>query len=155
MIPYVSIIGPGQGATDQDRTDARRVGVLLARRGVVVVTGGLDGVMAAAADGVREAGGTSVGILPGTDRTQGHPTHSVLVATGLGELRNGLVIRAADAVVAIGGSWGTLSELALAVRTGVPLVALRGWDLPSDDIHVAGDADAAVELVYELLGFTR
>jgi uncharacterized protein (TIGR00725 family) len=144
----VAVSGPGEGATEAEVTLARELGAALARAGAVVVTGGLAGVMAAAAEGVREAGGTSIGLLPGTDRAAGSPAHTVLLPTGLGELRNGLLVRAADAVVAIGGGWGTLSEVALAVRTGRPLVRLGGWELPEpagiDAIDVA-DALAALE----------
>ena len=77
--------------------------------------------------GVATHGGIVVGLLPGADRAQGDRHLTVAIPTGLGELRNGLVVRAADVVVAVGGSWGTLSEVALAVRTGVPVVAIEGW----------------------------
>jgi hypothetical protein len=92
-----------------------------------VLTGGLGGVMAAATEGAAAAGGLTVALLPGTDRS-GSPA-TVVIPTGLGELRNGLLVRAADAVIAVGGSWGTLSEIALAMRTGVPVVCLGGWDV--------------------------
>ncbi|MBI1377803.1 MAG: TIGR00725 family protein [Frankiales bacterium] len=126
---YVAAVGPS-AASASELEHARAVGRLLAEAGCVVVTGGGDGVMGAAATGATAAGGTAVGLLPGLDREAGHPAHTVLVATGLGELRNGLVVRAADAVIAVGGSWGTASEIALAVRTGVPVVVLAGWPLP-------------------------
>jgi uncharacterized protein (TIGR00725 family) len=126
---YVAVIGSGEGASDDDLRDAEAVGRELARRGVVVVTGGLGGVMAAAARGCTAAGGTCVGLLPGSDRSAGNPYLSVAIATGLGELRNGLLVRTVDGVIAVGGSWGTLSELALALRAGMPVVALRGWQL--------------------------
>ncbi|HLG68382.1 MAG TPA: TIGR00725 family protein [Acidimicrobiales bacterium] len=126
-VAYVAVVGPGDHATEPELSDARAVGRLLARRRAVVVCGGLGGVMAAAAQGAHQEGGVVVGLLPGTDRSEGNEHLSVAVATGLGELRNGVIVRSADAVVAVGGSWGTLSEVALAVRTGVPVVALRGW----------------------------
>lgn len=152
MPSYVAVIGPGQFATDQDLADAGRAGAQLAAAGIVVVTGGLGGVMAAAASGVREAGGTSIGLLPSSARTDGDPAHSLLLPTGLGELRNALVVRTAEVVLAIGGSWGTLSEVALAVRGGTPVVAVRGWDLPDGAIHRADDVEAAVTTVLRLLG---
>lgn len=124
---YVAVVGPGATASADELAAAHEAGRLLAGRGAVVLTGGLAGVMAAAAAGAREAGGTSVGLLPGTERADGDPAHTVLVATGLGELRNGLLVRACDAVLVIGGSWGTLSELALAMRTALPVVCLSGW----------------------------
>ena len=106
---------------------AERLGRALADRGDVVLCGGGDGVMAAVARGATQAGGVVVGILPGEDRHAANPWVTIALATGLGELRNGLIVRAADAVVAVGGSWGTLSEVALAIRTGVPVVSLDGW----------------------------
>ncbi|MFJ4851274.1 MULTISPECIES: TIGR00725 family protein [unclassified Streptomyces] len=131
---YVAVVGPGT-AGDRERTHARRVGELLALRGAVVVCGGLGGVMEAACEGARAHGGVTVGLLPGRDRAEGNPFLTVCLPTGLGELRNGLVVAAADAVVAVGGSWGTLSEVALAMRTGRPTVVLAGWDVAAD----AGD----------------
>jgi uncharacterized protein (TIGR00725 family) len=152
MPSYVAVVGPGQGAREQDLTDATGAGALLAAAGVVVITGGLDGVMAAAARGVREAGGTSIGLLPSSQRGDGDPAHSLLLPTGLGELRNALVVRTADVVLAIGGSWGTLSEVALAVRGGTPVVAVRSWDLPKGPVHHAEDIETAITIVMRLLG---
>jgi uncharacterized protein (TIGR00725 family) len=94
-----------------------------------VVTGGLDGVMAAAARGARGAGGTVIGLLPGGDRSAAEPDLTAALATGLGELRNALLVQVADGLIAVGGSWGTLSEIALARRTGKPVVCLRGWEI--------------------------
>lgn len=148
---YVAVVGPGAGAAQGELDEAERLGEVLARDGAIVVTGGMAGVMRAAARGARRAGGVSVGILPGTDRSSGSAAHTVLLPTGLGELRNGLVVRASDAVVAVGGSWGTLSEIALAVRTGVPVVALGGWELPAPGALTARDADDAVRLVRAIL----
>jgi uncharacterized protein (TIGR00725 family) len=124
---YVAVIGPGSHVSPSLLAIARDVGRLLAERGAVVVTGGLGGVMAAAAEGCAHAGGQSLGILPGTDRTGASSTLSI--PTGLGELRNGLIVRSVDGVIAVGGSWGTLSELALAQRTGVPVVSIEGWTI--------------------------
>ena len=123
---YVAVVGPGE-ATPPELDAAREVGELLGARGAVLVCGGLGGVMESASEGVRRAGGIAVGLLPGNDRTQGNAHLSVAIATGIGELRNGLVVRAADAVIGIGGSWGTLSELAFAARTGTPVVLLDSW----------------------------
>ena len=125
---YVAVIGPGnadQGAV----ADAEAVGRAVAEAGAVVVCGGLGGVMAAACRGAREAGGTTVGILPGTDRTTANEWVDVAVATGLGEARNALVVRSADVVVAVAGGYGTLSEIALALKMGRPVVGLRTWDI--------------------------
>ncbi|SNS08328.1 TIGR00725 family protein [Actinacidiphila glaucinigra] len=147
---YVAVVGPAE-ATGREREDARRVGELLARRGAVVVCGGLGGVMGAASEGARAQGGTTVGLLPGRDRRAGDPSLTVAIATGLGELRNGLVVAAADAVVAVGGSWGTLSEVALALRTGKPVVVVGGWDVrgpgPGETFLRAASAEEAVDAV--------
>lgn len=151
ILGYVAIIGPGAGASEAQIADARSAGRRLAERGHVIVNGGLGGVMGGAAAGAAEAGGIAVGLLPGDDRGAGHPANSVLIATGLGELRNGLILRAADAVLAIGGSWGTLSELAMAVRTGLPTIVVRGWHLPEPGTEPFDDVDSAVERVLTLL----
>ena len=145
---YVAVVGPSDSARDDDLDRARAIGRGLAERGAVVLTGGMNGVMQAAAHGASEAGGTSIGLLPGPDRAGAAPENTFTLPTGLGELRNGLLVRAADAVVAVGGSWGTLTEIALARRTGVPLVLLDGWDLPPDTgVRAAGPAEALEVLV--------
>ena len=133
MTAYIAVVGPGDGATPQEIALAHELGALLAARGATVLTGGAGGVMAAAVEGAAAHGGPTVDLLPGSERVGSNA--SVAIPTGLGELRNGLLVRAADAVIAIGGSWGTLSEIALAMRTGVPVVLLGGWD-------VTGPADA-------------
>ncbi|MFB7665873.1 TIGR00725 family protein [Kitasatospora sp. NPDC056138] len=126
--PYVAVVGPAD-ATREESATARRVGALLAAHGAVVVCGGLGGVMEAACEGARHAGGTTVGLLPGADRDAGNAFLSVAVATALGELRNGLIVSTSDAVIAVGGSWGTLSEVALALRAGKPTVVVHGWEV--------------------------
>lgn len=128
---YVGVVGPGDGASAQEVEQATEVGRHLARAGAVLVCGGLGGVMAGACAGAAAAGGVTVGLLPGADRTAANPHVTVALPTGLGELRNGLLVRSCDVVIAVGGSWGTLSELALARRTGVPVVLLGGWRVQS------------------------
>src|SRR5204862_98418 len=115
------------------------------------VFGGLGGVMEAACRGARSAGGTTVGILPGDDRTDANEFVDVAVATGMGEGRNALVVRTADAVIAVGGEFGTLSEIALALRAGKPVIGIGTWELASDGRPVeaiipAGDAATAVDV---------
>jgi uncharacterized protein (TIGR00725 family) len=148
---YVAVVGPADGARPSDLTTAEALGRLLAEHGAVLLTGGHHGVMGAAARGAKAVGGVSIGLMPGTDRSTGTPDHTYLLPTGLGELRNGLLVRAADAAVAVGCSWGTLSEIALARRTGLPLVLVDPWDLPDDVGTVVPDADAAVVSVRKLL----
>jgi uncharacterized protein (TIGR00725 family) len=152
MTPYIAVIGAGDATPAQERF-AAAVGAALAHRGAVIVCGGLGGVMAAAARGAHDAGGTVVGLLPGDDRRAANPHLTVALTTGLGEMRNALVVRAADAVLAVGGSHGTLSELAFALRTGVPVVGHDTWAL--DDIVVVDDPDSAAELVLALAAERR
>jgi uncharacterized protein (TIGR00725 family) len=144
---YVAVIGPGD-ASDEEAARAEAVGRLLGEAGAVVVCGGLGGVMEAAARGATGAGGTVVGLLPGSDRAAANPHVTVAITTGLGEMRNPLVVRAADAVVAVGGAYGTLSEIAFALRTGKPVVGLGTWVL--DDVVDAPDPESAVALALEL-----
>jgi uncharacterized protein (TIGR00725 family) len=138
---YVAVVGPGE-AGEELRAIAHRVGELLADAGVVVVCGGLGGVMEAACRGAAEQGGLTVGLLPGRDRTAGNPYLAVALPTGLGELRNGLIVRAADVVIAVGGAYGTLSEIALALRTGVPVLGLGTWQI--DGIQHVDSPEEAV-----------
>lgn len=145
---YVAVVGPGDNATEAERDAARAAGAALARAGCIVVTGGLGGVMAAAADGAADAGGTSVGLLPGASRADAGGRLTVVLTTGLGEARNALVVGSADAVLAVGGSWGTLSEIALARRTGRPVVCIGGWQVTDGQgaplLSTAVDAGLAV-----------
>jgi uncharacterized protein (TIGR00725 family) len=145
--PYVAVVGPGDASSDEV-ADAETIGRELAAGGVVVVTGGLGGVMAAASRGAKGAGGTTVGILPGTDRRAANEWVTVAIPSGLGELRNGLVVRAADAVVAVGGAYGTLSEVALALKTGTPVIGLGTWVI--DGIERAESAADAARRALEL-----
>jgi uncharacterized protein (TIGR00725 family) len=139
---YVAVCGPGE-ATAAEVATAEEVGERLARAGAVVVCGGLGGVMEAACRGAARAGGLSVGLLPGGERAAANDFVSVALPTGMGELRNGLVVRAADAVIVVGGAFGTLSEIALARKAGKPVVAIGSWELP--EIVAASSAADAVE----------
>ncbi len=124
---YIAVIGPGSDTTDAELAAAEEVGRLLARSGATVVCGGLGGVMAAVSKGARSNGGVAVGLLPGREHGAGNAYLTVELPTGQGEMRNALVVTVAEAVIAIGGSWGTLSEIALAMRTGTPVFQLAGW----------------------------
>ena len=151
----IAIVGPHEADHDEQRS-AQEAAALVARRGDVVVTGGGGGVMAAASRGARDAGGLVVGLLPGLDASDADPAVHLAIPTGIGELRNGLIVRAADAVIAIGGGWGTLSEVALAMRTGTPLVWIHPWNLSDHrgsriSVPTAADAGAAVDAVYARL----
>jgi uncharacterized protein (TIGR00725 family) len=124
---------------------AESVGRALAARGAVVVCGGLGGVMEAACRGAKEAGGTTLGLLPGSDRAHANPYVDVAVPTGMGEARNALVARTADALVAVGGGYGTLSEIALALKAGKRVVGLDTWAI--EGIEPMASPDDAVEAV--------
>jgi uncharacterized protein (TIGR00725 family) len=138
----VSVIGSGA----EHASRAEEVGRLLAERGCVVVTGGRGEVMAAASRGAKSAGGTTIGILPGTDRSDANEWVDHVVVTGLGHMRNFAVAASADAVIAVGGRWGTLSEIAFAKLLGRPVVILEpGWEL--EGVDRAATAEEAVDFV--------
>jgi uncharacterized protein (TIGR00725 family) len=143
----VSVIGSGrewEGAAEE-------VGRLLAERGCVVVTGGLDEVMAAAQRGAKAAGGTTIAIVPGERREEANEWSDHVVVTGIGHARNLAVAASGDAVIAIGGSWGTLAEIAFASRLGRPVVALGGAPAV-EGIETASTPAEAVERVLRHLG---
>lgn len=145
--PYVAVVGAGEPADPALLEHAEQAGRLLAARGWVLVTGGLGGVMAAAAAGASGQGGTTVAVLPGTDRSAASAGHAVVIPTGMGEMRNALIVRSVDAVLAIGGSWGTLSEIAFAARTGVPVFSVASWDLPGPEVVACDSVPDAVERI--------
>ncbi len=136
---------------------AEEVGRRIARRGAVLVCGGRGGVMEAACRGAKAEGGTTVGILPGGDRSEANAFVDIPIATGLGEARNAIVVRAADAVIAVSGGYGTLSEIGLALKMGRPVVGLDTWELHQEGLVAAGVLKAltpaeAVEQALALAG---
>jgi uncharacterized protein (TIGR00725 family) len=126
MAPLVAVVG-GAVCTPEQALAAHEVGRLLAERGAVLMCGGRGGVMEAACQGAQEAGGITIGLLPGTDSSEGNPHLTVAIATGLGQARNALVAQAGQAVIAIGGSYGTLSEIGLALKRGRKVIGLQTW----------------------------
>ncbi len=150
--PYVAVIGPSAPDDPEVLEAARTAGRLLGERGYVIVTGGLGGVMAAAAAGASEVGATAVAILPGPYRQDASPGHRIVIPTGMGEMRNALIVRSVDAVLAIGGAWGTLSEIALAARAGVPVFAVDSWDLPGPEVTRCKTVADAVAALSSTLG---
>jgi uncharacterized protein (TIGR00725 family) len=138
---YVAVIGASVATAEQESV-AEEVGRRLAQAGVIVITGGGGGVMAAASRGAAGAGGTVIGILPGEDRAHANPWVSIALPTGLGELRNGLIVRAADVAIAVGGAYGTLSEIALALVGEVPVIGIDSWDV--EGVQAAGSPQEAV-----------
>lgn len=157
--PYVAVIGEGDpsGPDAQRILDwAEEIGRSLAIGGAVVVTGGLGGVMRAASRGAAGAGGETIGILPGSNPAEANEFVRIPIATGLGVVRNLVVVTSADAVVAIGGRHGTLSEIGLALRMGREVVALGSWRIESEHrmggprLHRAREPREAAALVLRL-----
>ena len=159
--PYVAVIGDGEpNGPDAHRIMewAEEVGQQLARGGAVVITGGLGGVMRAASRGALLAGGETIGILPGADASEANEFVRTPIATGLGVARNLVVVTSADAVIAVGGRHGTLSEIGLALRMGRHVVTLSSWRLESDHrmggprVHRASGPRDAVTIALRLAG---
>jgi uncharacterized protein (TIGR00725 family) len=123
---YVAVCGASE-ATESQLVAAREVGALLAKAGAIVINGGLGGVSGAASEGAAAAGGIVVGLLPDAHRAGANKHLSIALPTGMGQARNALIVTAAQSVIAIGGGWGTLSEIAIAKRIGRPVVTLDSW----------------------------
>lgn len=142
----------GAGACDDDTARlARQVGRGVAEQGAVLLCGGLGGVMQAAAEGARSAGGLTLGVLPGRSAQESPPNPHIDVAlfTGMGDGRNYVNACSSDAVIAIAGEWGTLSEIALAKKVGTPVVSLQSWELEHPGLEVARSAEQAVALAVQ------
>ncbi|HZD38621.1 MAG TPA: TIGR00725 family protein [Actinomycetes bacterium] len=153
MTVYIGVAGASQPDASLIPA-AETLGRCLAEAGAVVVCGGGLGVMTAVCRGARAAGGQTVGLLPGSDRAGGNPYLTVALPTALGEGRNVLLVRASDALVAVGGGFGTLSEIALALRVGLPVVGLETWGLtlagaPVDAFTMARSPEEAARLVLD------
>lgn len=152
----IGVLGPNR-CSEEEAELGRQVGSEVARRGGVLVCGGLGGMMTASAEGARTAGGFTVGILPGDTDDEANPFIDLPLPTGMGPMRNMLVVRTCDAVIAIRGAYGTLSEIAFALRLGVPVVGLRTWALLRDGvedpgIHTADTPEEAVAVAFRLAG---
>jgi uncharacterized protein (TIGR00725 family) len=143
----------GASSCDQEiRGIAERVGEEIARRGAVLVCGGRGGVMEAACRGAKKQGGTTVGILPGCDGALANEYVDIAIPTGVGEARNAVIINCSDGLIAVSGSYGTLSEIAFALRQGKPVVGISTWDI-DPGIEKARDAQEAVDLIFGRLHF--
>lgn len=151
----IAVVGPGEADTATcDRAEI--VGQAVATAGADLVCGGLGGVMEAACRGARSAGGRTIGILPGGERAGANPHVDVVIPTGLGEARNVVVVRTADALIAVSGGWGTLSEIALAAKLARPIVGVGTWrvrlpDGSDDGLARTDDPAAAVALALRAL----
>ena len=125
---YISVIGAGRSDAATGAL-AEEAGRLVAKSGAVLVCGGMTGVMEAACRGASEEGGVTIGILPGLDRSEGNPYLTYSICTGIGHARNLAVAASGDSVIAIGGEFGTLSEIGLAAKTGKRVVLLGSWEI--------------------------
>lgn len=135
---FIAVIGSGQ-ASKEEAELAEAVGQEIAKRGAVLVCGGLGGVMEAACKGAVIAGGTTIGILPGESRFSANPYVQIPILTGLGQARNVIVVKSAHAVIAIGGAYGTLSEIGHALQNRIPVIGLKTWQINKD-----GSSDASI-----------
>ncbi len=149
----IGVIGSGESRPEISAL-ARQVGDGIAREGAVLVCGGLSGVMEAAAEGARAAGGITVGILPGPDAAAANRGILIPIPSGLGEARNALVVRASEAVIGVAGGWGTLAEAAFCLKMGVPLILLAS-ELPDLPVPRAESAEHAVVWAIEQAGARR
>ncbi|MCR4408032.1 MAG: TIGR00725 family protein [Anaerolineae bacterium] len=152
----IAVVGASQ-CTPREAEIAEAIGRELARRGAILICGGRGGVMEAACRGAKAGGGQTVGILPGASRYEANPYVDIPIATGLGEARNLIIVRSADAVIAVGGEYGTLSELAFALKLGVPVVGLGTWELSKGGLSVDAilRATSPVEAVEQALALGR
>jgi hypothetical protein len=125
---FIAVIGGGQ-PSPQEAQLAEEVGRELAKQGVILVCGGLSGVMESACKGAQSEGGVTIGILPGESRQAANPYVQIPIVTGIGYARNVAVVKSAQAVIAIGGSYGTLSEIGHALQSGIPVIGLNTWSL--------------------------
>jgi uncharacterized protein (TIGR00725 family) len=156
MRPQIAVVGAGEAGAEL-LVAAEQVGARLAEAGAVLVCGGLGGVMEAACRGAREAGGLTVGLLPGTDRAAANPFVQVAIPTGMGEMRNALVVRAGEAVIAVGGGYGTLAEIGLALKARTPVVGIATWDLarPGRAVDEVEKVESPAEAVERALAHAR
>ncbi len=145
----IGIIGSAL-ATGKPYDDAMEVGRLAAGKGATVLTGGLGGVMEAACRGAREAGGQTIGILPGFDTRDANRYIDIPIITGFNHARNIIVVRSSDVLIAVAGEYGTLSEIAFALKLGKPVISLDSWDI-DENIKKAGDPAQAVDMALEAI----
>ncbi|MCR4438940.1 MAG: TIGR00725 family protein [bacterium] len=146
--PVVAVLG-GAVCSQEISQLAYEVGRLIAEQGGVLICGGRSGVMEAACRGAQEHGGLTVGILPGDDAGEANPFVQIAIATGLGEARNVLIVKSADAAIAVDGGYGTLSEIAFCLKLGVPVVGVQTWTI-DPGIHQAHSAAEAVQMAFQL-----
>ncbi len=152
---FIAVIG-GSECSAQEARSAREVGREIAKRDAILICGGLTGVMAAACKGASAAGGLTIGILPGDNRHAANPYVHIPIVTSIGYARNVIVVKSAEAVIAIGGSYGTLSEISHALQSGLPVIGLNTWSLSrkgqmDNSIILAETPAEAVDKAFDLI----
>ena len=152
---FIAVIGNSKASASEIKL-AEEIGREIAKSGAVLVCGGLDGVMEAACRGASSAGGLTVGILPGTDRKDANRYVQIPIVTGIGYARNVIVVKSAQAVIAVGGGYGTLTEIGYALKNGIPVIGLGTWKLSNkekndDSIMRAENAADAVAMAVEMI----
>lgn len=149
MAMIIAVIGAGS-CSKEIYNIAEEAGKLIAMNGAVLLTGGLGGVMEAASKGAQEEGGITVGILPGFSKDEANRYVDIPIATGLSHARNAVIARSADALIAIAGEYGTLSEIAIALKMGKPVIGIKTWDTIEGVIHVNTPAEA-IKIISEFI----
>ncbi len=146
---YIAVIGRGD-CDELEALLAQQVGAEIARAGAILVCGGLGGIMAAACRGAKEANGTTIGILPGGEKAAANAHVDYAIATSLGEARNLAIVRTADGIVALPGAFGTLSEIAFALKYNKPIVTLGSWNVSTEMIVASTPAEAVQRILEEV-----
>lgn len=154
MKTHIGVLGPNTTTEEQDHL-GREIGRRIAEAGATLFCGGLGGMMQAAAEGAKSAGGQTVGILPGIDKSAANEYIDIAIPTDLGAYRNALLVRSCDAVIAVYGAYGTLSEIAFALRLNIPVIGVNTWEVsrngtPDPGIHIVQTAEEAVALAIQL-----
>lgn len=147
---FIGVIG-GRECSPEEAKLAKEVGRLIAEKKAILICGGLGGVMEAAARGAFLAGGLTIGILPGKNRQEANPYIKLPIVTNMGAARNLIIVLSSQAVIAIGGGYGTLSEIAFALQYGVPVIALNSWQLPENRIIQATSPSEAIEKAIQII----
>ena len=146
----MGVIGAGS-CTTEVYEQARRVGAGIARAGGVLVCGGLGGVMEGACRGAREAGGETVGVLPGPDKASANPYVSMPIVTDLGHARNVLIVRTSDLIIAVSGGYGTLSEISIALKLGKPIIGLHTWP-DMEGVAYVSSPEEVIDTIQKMIG---
>ncbi len=150
MKKIIAVIG-GSETTDKNLKIAEEVGTLIAKKGAILITGGLGGVMEYASRGAKQSGGLVIGILPGTDKRTANEYVDIPIVTGMSHARNTIIARTADCAIAIDGKYGTLSEIAYCFIFNVPVIGINTWKIDAPIIHVK-TAKEAVSKAFEIIG---